>query len=127
MVKKINNVFISTMKKIMCQIGLHVMENHHHNFVDRVSGKMVYNADCACGKSWMVDSLNPVTFFRVERDVGITKLSKEKSYIITTGSGICGRIGQYELTTIDGKSHCFFMHDTCKYEFFPVNSKIKEQ
>mgnify|MGYP005839455641 CR=1 FL=1 len=45
--------------------------------------------------------------------------SKEKHYIIN------GRRGQYELTNTDDY-HCFFMDDTLEYEYFPVNSEIKE-
>ena len=54
------------------------------------------------------------------------KLSKEKKYIITRDRAEYGRLGQYELTTIDGESHCFFMDDTLGYEYFPVESKIKK-
>lgn len=48
------------------------------------------------------------------------ELSKEKFYDIN------GRTGQYELTTADGKDHCFFMDDTSEYEYFPVETEIKE-
>jgi len=54
------------------------------------------------------------------------KLSKEKFYIITRERAANGRRGQYELTTADGKSHCFFMDDTMGYEYFPVESKVRE-
>jgi hypothetical protein len=54
------------------------------------------------------------------------KFSKEKFYIITRERAAYGRRGQYELTNADNKSHCFFMEDTFGYEYFPVNSKIKE-
>jgi hypothetical protein len=56
------------MKKFFCSIGLHWMKNHHFNFTDKVDGKTVYNADCECGKKWMVDSLSPITLFKVPRD-----------------------------------------------------------
>lgn len=36
------------------------------------------------------------------------------------------RKGVYELTTADGKSHCFHMSDTLKYEYFPIDSNIVE-
>ena len=54
------------------------------------------------------------------------KFSKEKFYIITRDRAEYGRRGQYELSTSDGKYHCFFMDDTLGYEYFPVDSKIKE-
>jgi hypothetical protein len=54
------------------------------------------------------------------------KFSKEKFYIITRERAEYGRRGQYELSTADGKDHCFFMDDTLGYEYFPVDSKIKE-
>jgi hypothetical protein len=44
------------------------MKNHHHNFIDKCSGKTVYNAECECGKKWMVDSLLPFGGFRVMRE-----------------------------------------------------------
>lgn len=50
----------------------------------------------------------------------IVELSKEKHYFVN------GRRGQYELSTADGKHHCFFMDDTNVYEYFPVSSTIKE-
>ena len=56
------------MKKFFCRIGVHWMKNHHHNFVDCVDGKTVYNAECACGKKWMVDSLLPFWGVRVMRE-----------------------------------------------------------
>jgi len=46
--------------------------------------------------------------------------SKEKLYSIN------GRIGQYELTTINDKQHCFFMDDTAQYEYFDTSSTIFE-
>ena len=49
-----------------------------------------------------------------------TQYSKEKYYMIN------GRRGQYELSTADGNSHCFFMDDTNVYEYFGIDSDIKE-
>lgn len=49
-------------------------------------------------------------------------LSKEKYYIITRDRAEYGRRGQYELTTVDTKSHCFMMDDTLGYEYFPNDS-----
>jgi len=42
--------------KLLCKIGIHrPLKNHHHNFIDRVSGKTVYDAICPCGKrAWRV-------------------------------------------------------------------------
>jgi hypothetical protein len=48
------------------------------------------------------------------------KFSKEKKYVVN------GRIGQYELTTNDGKFHCFFMDDTDEYDYFEFDAEIKE-
>lgn len=57
----------SYIKKFFCHIGIHWMENHHYNFIDRVDGKIVYNAECACGGKWMVDSPFALLGFRVRR------------------------------------------------------------
>ena len=47
-------------------------------------------------------------------------LSKEKRYIVN------GRLGQYELTTVDNPPReCFFMDDNDDYEYF-TNPKIIE-
>ena len=54
--------------RILCKLKVHWMRNHHHNFIDSVSGKTVFNAECPCGKRWMVDTLSPITFFKVDRD-----------------------------------------------------------
>jgi len=35
-------------------------------FIDVVSGKMVYEAVCPCGRSWMVDSIHGFPTFKVE-------------------------------------------------------------
>jgi len=44
------------------------LKNHHHNFIDKVSNKTVFNAECSCGKMFMVDS--PFWFFgfKVEKE-----------------------------------------------------------
>jgi hypothetical protein len=55
-----------------------------------------------------------------ERIMYIEFLSKEKHYYIN------GRRGQYELSTTDGKSHCFFMDDSNVYEYFPITTLIRE-
>lgn len=36
-------------------------------FVDIVSGKMVYGAECPCGREWMVDVMHGFPTFKVER------------------------------------------------------------
>jgi len=42
---------------ILCRLGIHrPLKDHRHNFIDVVSGKTVYNAECPCGLTWMVDS-----------------------------------------------------------------------
>ena len=58
-------------KKILCSIGIHrPLSGHSYNFIDKVSGKTVYNATCPCGKKWMVDSPFMFTGFKVERFTG---------------------------------------------------------
>ena len=58
------------------------MENHHHNFIDRTDGKTVYNAECACGGKWMVDSPFPLLGCR-EKISPLTE--KQKDDEITGG------------------------------------------
>lgn len=53
------------MKKLFCKLGVHWMKNHHHNFIDVVNGKSVFNAECECGKKWLVDSLSALFGFRM--------------------------------------------------------------
>ena len=54
-------------KKLLCNMGIHWLENHSYNFRDNVSGKSVYDAECSvCGDRYMVDSLIPFLGFRVE-------------------------------------------------------------
>ena len=53
--------------KLLCRIGIHWMSGHTSNFIDIVSGKIVFNATCPCGKKWMVDSLFPLPTFKIER------------------------------------------------------------
>ena len=56
------------MKKLLCRIGIHWLVNHTHNFIDKVSGKTVYNTECdICGKKYMSDSPSPLLGFRVLR------------------------------------------------------------
>ena len=58
------------MKKIknLCGLGIHLpLKNHRTDFVDSVSGKMVYTANCPCGKQWMVDHQSKFSFFKVEK------------------------------------------------------------
>lgn len=43
------------------------MKNHAYNFTDFISGKCVYDAECSCGRKWMVDTLFPITIFKVEK------------------------------------------------------------
>ena len=57
------------MKKLLCLIGIHrplkVMDAH---FQDQVSGKMVFNAECSCGKKFMTDDINGWFGFKVEKN-----------------------------------------------------------
>jgi len=54
-------------KKLLCKLGIHLMKDHKENFRDIVSGGMVYDAKCSCGKTWMVDTLFPIAFSKVEK------------------------------------------------------------
>ena len=47
-------------------IHIHWLKNHMHNFIDVVSGKTVWTAECRCGKKFMVDTLCPIADFKVE-------------------------------------------------------------
>lgn len=50
-------------------------------------------------------------------------LLKERLYMVN------GRVGQYELTTESGLE-CFFMADTCRYEYFDdpvINDKTTKE
>ena len=63
---------------LLCAIGIHrPLKGHTHNFIDKVSGQTVYNAECPCGKKWMVDS--PFSFggFKVERVLQNNKWKEE--------------------------------------------------
>lgn len=54
-------------KSLFCKIGLHwPVHGHKHDFVDNVSGKIVFLVVCPCGKSWLIDSLTRFPFFKVE-------------------------------------------------------------
>lgn len=56
-----------SIKEILCKIGLHWMENRLSLFWDGIGGKQVFDAKCpCCGMHWMVDTLSPITFFKVE-------------------------------------------------------------
>ena len=53
---------------LLCRIGLHrPLKQHHHNFIDKVSGKTVYTAKCPCGIEWMTDSIFGWFGFKVKR------------------------------------------------------------
>jgi len=44
-------------KLMFCKIGIHrPLRNHYCNFIDKISGKTVFEAECPCGKKWMTDS-----------------------------------------------------------------------
>lgn len=63
-----DGIVFKLVKKFFCDIGWHWMENHLGNFTDKVSGKTVYNAECAiCKKEYMVDTLFPIASFKVRR------------------------------------------------------------
>ncbi len=42
---------------LLCWLGVHrPLRGHTQSFVDCVSGNDVYDAECSCGRTWMVDS-----------------------------------------------------------------------
>jgi len=52
----------------LCRFGWHrPLFGHANLFVDCVSGKQVFSAECICGKHWMVDSMNGWLGFKVAR------------------------------------------------------------
>ena len=54
--------------ELLCKLGWHrPLYNHRHNFIDKVSGKTVYNAECSCGIRYMVDSPYGFLGFKVKR------------------------------------------------------------
>jgi len=58
----------SDLGALLCSFGWHrPLKNHKHNFIDRVSGNTVFNAECSCGKKWMVDSCFGFFGDKVER------------------------------------------------------------
>ena len=56
------------LKKLFCKIGRHWLTNHTSKFYDFIGMKNVYEAKCRCGKTWIVDSLNPLGGFRFEKE-----------------------------------------------------------
>lgn len=60
-------------------IHIHWLKNHRTDFVDVVSGKTVYNAKCRCGKHFLVDTLFPISFFKVETGVELTPLARKET------------------------------------------------
>ncbi len=59
--------FFRTIKMFFCRIGLHWMEGHDENFFDVVAYKPVYDATCACGCIWLVETTFPIVTFKVEK------------------------------------------------------------
>ena len=55
------------MKKFLCLIGIHrplkVMDS---KFWDKVAHKMVFDAECSCGKKFMTDDINGWKGFKLE-------------------------------------------------------------
>ena len=52
---------------VTCKVGLHwFMYGHEPNFVDSDSGKIVYLAECPCGRRWLVDTTSRCPIFKVE-------------------------------------------------------------
>ena len=47
------------MKKLLCKLNIHrplIIQNL--DFIDKVSGKEVFEAKCFCGKKWLTDSIS---------------------------------------------------------------------
>ena len=66
---KKTNCSDSDLSALLCSFGWHrPLKNHEHNFIDVVSGNTVFNAECCCGKKWMVDSCFGFFGHKVERD-----------------------------------------------------------
>ena len=55
---------------LLCRLGWHrPLYDHRGCFVDKVSGKKVYRAECSCGIGWLVDSLCGWLGYKVRRKV----------------------------------------------------------
>jgi hypothetical protein len=53
---------------LLCKLGWHrPLSFHEESFRDCVSGKMVYDAECTCGKAWLVDSTCGYLGFKIEK------------------------------------------------------------
>ena len=53
----------------LCHFGWHrPLFDHREFFVDSISGKTVFAAECKCGLRWMVDSPNGWLGFKVQRN-----------------------------------------------------------
>jgi hypothetical protein len=54
--------------KLLCKIGLHwPLKIKSCSFIDKVSGKEVFNAECSCGKQWLTDGIFGLFGFRVKK------------------------------------------------------------
>jgi len=56
---------------LTCKIGLHwFMHGHEPDFT--AFGKIVYLAECPCGRRWLVETTGPFPMFKVEskRELG---------------------------------------------------------
>lgn len=49
------------------KIHIHWLKDHSHSFIDKVSNKTVYTAQCRCGMIFMVDTLFPIPLFKVTK------------------------------------------------------------
>lgn len=59
--------FFHLLTPITCRLGFHwFMVGHEPDFVDVVSGKIVYLAMCPCGRIWFVDTISRFPTFKVE-------------------------------------------------------------
>ena len=56
------------MKNLLCLIGIHrplkVMDAF---FLCKITNKMIFHAECSCGKKFMTDNINGWKGFKVER------------------------------------------------------------
>ena len=56
------------MRKLLCKLGIHrPLKILNCDFIDRVSGKEVFNATCPCGKKWLTDSVFGWFGFKTKR------------------------------------------------------------
>lgn len=54
---------------LLCKLNMHQpLTKHDSNFVDVVSGKTVFNAECPCGIKWLTDSSSKWFGFKIKKE-----------------------------------------------------------